>query len=90
MAKFRKKPVVIEAIRWTGEYDSMTDRPEWFEEACVIGTVLYNLGGPPVLTVKTLEGDHYAQPGDMIIRGIKGELYPCKPDIFEATYDSAE
>ena len=88
MAKFRKKPVVIEAIEWTGDYDTLPEHPEWFEEACVRGTVIQGAG--PELTVCTLEGNHTAIVGDMIIQGVKGELYPCKADIFALTYEAVE
>ncbi len=73
MAKFRKKPVVIEAEQFTGQ-----DVPHCVRK--VIGDV-------PVLEIQTLEGTMLAMPGDWIITGIKGERYPCKPDIFAATYE---
>lgn len=81
MAKFRKKPVEIEA--WQNGSDEK--QPLWFIQAAVSGTVVAN--ADRTLTIKTLEGDHLAQPDDWIICGVKGELYPCKPDIFAATYD---
>jgi hypothetical protein len=79
--KFRKKPVVIEAMQWCGEdrsgeiYNFMkgTNRGICFDE--------------PFLRIKTLEGEMTADKGDWIIKGVKGEFYPCKPDIFEATYE---
>lgn len=80
MPKFRKKPVEIEAIKWTGDnidqIISLTGSSE-------------NLGGPVggKLGIFTLEGAMNADIGDWIIRGVKGELYPCKPDIFAATYE---
>lgn len=72
--KFRKKPVVIEATQWFKH----GDHPD-----VVPGT----LSGMPVNVVRTLEGDMFVSPGDWIITGVKGEHYPCKPDIFEATYE---
>ncbi len=84
MAKFRKKPVVIEAVQWLNKKIVVPPGPEWFLEAeqrgivCLAGTSLF---------IKTLEGEMEAKPGDWIIRGVKGEIYPCKPDIFEATHD---
>lgn len=81
MAKFRKKPVVIDAVRWQGSSDDYlaimklaTDSPcaPYFGEG---------------LRIKTLEGTMRADIGDWIIRGVKGELYPCKNNIFEATYE---
>lgn len=79
--KFRKKPVVIEAFQWQ---PGMV-LPSYFAEA------QYAIGeGGKVLFINTLEGTMTAQPGDWVIQGVKGELYPCKPDIFEATYEAAE
>lgn len=89
MSQWRKKPVVIEAFRWTGGPDQMED-PEWIVEAIKAGTVRFQDSGTPnvAMLIDTLEGTHRADPGDWIIRGVKGELYPCKPDIFAATYDA--
>jgi hypothetical protein len=85
MALFRKKPVIIEARQLT--YEALDEIKEW-------------CGGhywsePPMravtgLTIHTLEGDHEARFGDWIIKGVKGEFYPCKPDIFAISYDSVE
>ncbi len=75
--KFRKKPVVIEAMQWF----KMGDHPQVIEAT---------LSGMPICLIETLEGDHIVSPGDWIITGIKGEHYPCKPDIFEATYEPVE
>jgi hypothetical protein len=78
--KFRKKPVVIEATQWFNHGDHpavtafFTHDPQQFGYGWV----------------KTLEGGHIVTPGDWIIRGVQGELYPCKPDIFEATYEKVE
>lgn len=91
--KFRKKPVVIDAIQFLGHNvdeinafvgENLKIHSE-FENAYVLGE------GPPVysLVIPTLEGPHRAMPGDYIIRGVKGEHYPCKPDIFEMTYEPA-
>lgn len=104
MTKYRKKPVVIDAFKWTGGHDQVED-PEWIVEAIDEGVAeikrLYNtslgeiteectldtVSSSIVLQIKTLEGLMAAQPGDYIIRGVVGEIYPCKPDIFEATYE---
>lgn len=80
--KYRKKPVVIEAFQWLRE-----EVPSWWNEAS--GGFQIEVATGAVL-MPTLEGTMKAQPGDWIIRGIKGELYPCKPDIFEATYEKVE
>jgi hypothetical protein len=87
MAKFRKKPVVIEAIRVSMTLGIISEVPEWIKDA-VRSQVLHEARDNG-WTIKTLEGDMRADPGDWIIRGVKGELYPCKPDIFAATYDPA-
>ena len=77
--KFRKKPVVIEATQWY----KMGDHP-----AVVKPSVNWDDG--ECGWVRTLEGGHLVSPGDWIITGVKGEHYPCKPDIFEQTYEAAE
>ena len=83
MAKFRKKPVVIEAIQWTG--NNLEEVRKFGDDA--IGIWWFNHG---TLQIKTLEGNMTASPNDWIIRGIEGECYPCKPSIFEATYEPME
>ena len=89
MAQYRKKPVIIEAFQWTGGPDQ-TDDPEWACAAIKAGVMHFeNVGTPEVaLFIDTLEGTHRANRGDYIIQGIRGELYPCREDIFEATYDA--
>lgn len=79
--KFRKKPVEVEAIQWTGEN---VGEIKWFAGLDV--SVQY-LEKPPTLKIHTLEGIMTARPGDWIIKGVKGEFYPCKQDIFEKTYE---
>lgn len=88
MPKFRKKPVVIEAHRlpFVGETPSAAFM-EFLERApddVIVSD--YDEG----LAISTLEGVMRADPGDWIIKGVKGEFYPCKPDIFEATYERVE
>ena len=78
--KFRKKPVVIEAIQYDGSRENLASILKLGNSSIM----LY----PDHLVIKTLEGNHRADKGDWIIRGIKGELYPCKPDIFEQTYEA--
>lgn len=90
MAKYRKKPVEIEAFQYDGDFtnkDGCYYVPAWAVHANVEGTLYFEDGE---LYVKTLEGIHHASVGDYIIRGVKGELYPCKPDIFEMTYGAVE
>jgi len=84
--KFRKKPVEIEAVQWTGEnIEEMTEHLE----GAVVGNLGFIVEDAPI-TITTLEGDHRADIGDWIIKGVKGEFYPCKPDIFEQTYELVE
>lgn len=105
MAKYRKKPVVIDAVLFDGKCVGASDEfrnvvpgtcPEWFP-AVVPEThpdnkfanpgEIFFAGGR--LCIGTLEGTMVAEAGDWIIRGVKGEIYPCKPDIFAATYEPA-
>ncbi len=81
MAKFRKKPVVIEAVQFDGTLASIE---------CLGIPECEQMLGSRTVTINTLEGKMTAQPGDWIIRGVKGEFYPCKPEIFEATYEPAD
>lgn len=78
MAKYRKKPVVIDAIQWNGNKDMLP------EIKTFMGYFQYANGN---LIIQTLEGNMQASPGDYIIKGVNGEFYPCKPDIFEKTYE---
>lgn len=94
-AKYRKKPVVIEAMLWNGvdiedalafvDFEKLPNPPD-------SAYVDPGVGFTPALgtlDIPTLEGVMTAQPGDFIIKGVKGEFYPCKPDIFDATYEPA-
>ena len=83
--KYRKKPVVIEAIQLPQRGDENTS--EFLTWADENGFENYESGRDETLIITTLEGDMEAQPGDYIIKGVKGEFYPCKPDIFEMTYE---
>lgn len=90
MAKYRKRPVVIEAFRWTGDQHQIED-PEWIVDAIREGRVWVILSNTDTqLEISTLEGNHLANIGDYIIKGVKGEIYPCKPDIFEMTYEEVQ
>jgi hypothetical protein len=82
--KFKKKPVVIEATQWfkDGDHNAVLKCPL---DGLPSG---YKLGYHG--WVQTLEGGHIVSPGDWIITGVQGETYPCKPDIFEMTYESAD
>lgn len=90
MAMYRKKPVVIEAVQFRGFLSSngqvnLSDKPEWLKEA--FGNEIGFFGDEGKLTIKTLEGEMLVSEGDYIIKGVQGEFYPCKPDIFEQTYE---
>lgn len=89
MAKFRKKPVVIEAFLWTGGPDQ-TEDPVWICDAIREGKVFFdkNRSEGVTMKIKTLEGEMTASRGDYIIQGVNGEIYPCKPDIFNKTYEA--
>ena len=82
--KFRKKPVVIEAVQWDGtntiQIEEFINKGLRKQMDCWNNKVVS-------LIIPTLEGEHIASINDWIIRGVKGEFYPCKPDIFEQTYD---
>lgn len=82
MAKYRKKPVEIEAVLWDG--NKVSETTPWISEALKNDTIMRY--GDKVV-IRTLEGQLFANPGDYIIKGVKGELYPCKPDIFNETYE---
>lgn len=92
MAQFRKKPVVIEAVQNNGMWSTVRN---WFIEITGPDRLIMPVGSfPPItlnedgsLSIHTLEGTMKADVGDWVIRGGKGEYYPCKPDIFEATYE---
>ena len=93
MAKFRKRPVIIEAVQWLGDN---TDEILLFLESDLSEFAKgsgrhYRIDKSRVaggLIIKTLEGEHLASPGDWIIKGVEGEYYPCKPDIFKSTYEA--
>lgn len=81
MPFFRKKPVVIEAVQWDGH--NIQDMHDFMQSSRI------NYNGAGELYIPTLEGEMTASPGDWIIKGVNGEFYPCKPDIFLKTYDLA-
>ncbi|EEG49332.1 hypothetical protein [Blautia hydrogenotrophica] len=100
--KYRKRPVVIEAFQYDGDMINSSGKPyvpEWAISAVNNNTMYYDgselfihtLEGDHHVTelfIHTLEGDHHVTVGDYVIQGINGELYPCKPDIFEKTYEA--
>lgn len=93
--KFRKKPVEIEAFQMTVARRLSNDEwPAWLHRAWNSGNVFPQdwpkSDGTDQLVINTMEGQMVVSFGDWIIRGIHGELYPCKPDIFEKTYERAD
>lgn len=92
--EYRKKPVIVNAWQYDGDLQNSDGEfycPPWVEKAFSEGTLYYDAldGSPSELFVKTLEGDHHASVGDYIIKGVAGELYPCKSEIFNQTYELA-
>lgn len=101
MPFFRKKPVMIEAVRfdriaffeqnrYSIEFDTAADLPKWLRDALIDEDVRPSALRDGCLVVRTLEGEHIALPGDWIVRGVKGELYPCKDEIFAMTYEPVD
>lgn len=90
--KYKKKPVVVEAIQWTG---NTTEIKEFCGNNCSynVDDSAWNVGKDiphEELVIHTLEGEMKASRNDYIIKGVNGEFYPCKPDVFEKTYELAE
>ena len=97
MAKYRKKPVVVEAFQYNGDLMGRNGKfyvPDWAEKACEEGILFYGNGtrekAPWELYIKTLKGILFVNVGDYVIQGVKGEIYSCKPDIFEMTYNKVD
>ena len=94
MSRFRKKPVVIEARQFTDEEGGLASEIVRWIEANIAddehgpGPAVYWTGN--TIAICTLEGVMHAGIGDWVIQGVKGEFYPCKPDIFDATYEPAD
>ena len=99
MSKFRKKPIVIDAVQWNGGnvevvlpfiQDGKPDLSHLPSDGMHVTPGIGHTVPTGELHIPTLEGVLTAKPGDWIIRGVKGEFYPCKPDIFAATYEAVE
>ncbi|MCF6120543.1 hypothetical protein L2449_27340 [Mesorhizobium muleiense] len=90
MPQFRKKPVVIEALQFDGSWTSAKPILDWMGESWPLDVShpRWSDRDGGLLFVTTLEGVMTAQPHDWIIKGVQGEFYPCKPDIFAATYEA--
>lgn len=87
MNKWRKRPVIIEAVQFLDRVEAMKPLADFLPDGIVPQE---DLNGNMFLIIPTLEGDHRANEGDYIIRGVKGEFYPCKPDIFHMTYEKVQ
>ena len=94
MSKYRKKPAEIEAILWNGynrnEIDNFITGTSYYFSQFAIDNGTTALDVINVIVIKTLEGEMMAFPNDYIIKGVNGEYYPCKPDIFWKTYEMVE
>ena len=104
MKRYRKRPVEVEAVRFDGTPESGDAIISWANDPGVKSVEFHPFladtfrGDPkvyvahpdPYMRIETLEGTMVASVGDWVIRGVKGEYYPCKPDIFEATYEPVE
>lgn len=93
--EWRKKPVVIEAVRWKEDWKDhlsleLPNVPIWAKEAYQNGWFRPNIKQNGRWQIKTLEGNMQLHPGDWLIRGVQGELYPCKHDIFVKTYEKVK
>ena len=84
--RYRKKPVVIEAIQFKDTVDCLKAIADFMD----VVTVSYYNEDDPLIKISTLDGIMHAKEGDFIIKGVKGEFYPCKTDIFKTTYDEVE
>ncbi|WP_214771479.1 hypothetical protein [Exiguobacterium sp. s133] len=93
--KYRKKPVVIEAVKLEDEYKSIVESIEFVYSIGMetsewgMNSTVRSVKEDGGFSIETLEGNMFAKFGDYIIKGVQGEFYPCKPDIFEATYEKA-
>ncbi len=90
MKRYRKKPVIIEAVQFTGTEDNLSLLRDFIDRDITVFRKSFPHGQITNIEIETLEGDHIANIGDYIIKGVKGEHYPCKPDIFEMTYEKVE
>ena len=88
--KARKKPVVIEFIQYDGTPESNREIIDWTRGSKTPATMDKNMYDQRQLSIETLEGAHWVTKGDYVIKGVAGEFYPCKPEIFEQTYEEIE
>ncbi len=84
--KYRKKPIIVEAVLWTGDVDNV-EAPEWFKNNMKNGNIRR---AGKALVINTMEGNMYCCVGDYVVQGVKAEVYPIHPDIFKLTYEKVE
>lgn len=87
MGEYRKRPVIVEAYRWDGTAEGAAEICEWMTRHGQEHHYAHSRAFASVISIATLEGMTYASAGDWVIRGVRGEFYPCKPDIFDATHE---
>lgn len=92
MTAYRKRPVVVDAYEFIADSAYLDNMPDWLNDAYEDGRAFTVANGPDcsemmLVRIPTLEGTMDAWPGDWIIQGVRGELYPCKPDVFALTYE---
>ena len=92
--KYKKRPIVVDAFQWLG-IQAKPEFPEWLTSAFQAGDAWLRLTSSAwiaelIIMINTLEGKSAANVGDWIIQGVEGEIYPCKPSIFEKTYEPVE
>ena len=91
MMKYRKRPIVIEATQWDGTYQDKVRIEKLFIDLVSTSQSYHEKNNTVSLwAISTLEGSFQVSPKDYLIKGVKGEFYPCKPDIFEMTYEEVE
>ncbi len=91
LKKYRKKPVVVEAMQFDGSKGVAGDILDWAGPKCGMEMRYTSMPDHPcILVIQTLEGEMRALDSDFGIKGVKGEFYPCKEDIFEATYEEVD
>lgn len=93
--RYKKKPIVVDAFQYNGDLIGSSGKyyvPDWAVEAFSNEDMFYSktVDSPSELFIKTLEGNMRCNVGDYVIKGVNGEFYPCKPDIFEQTYDEVK
>jgi hypothetical protein len=87
MSFFRKKPVVVEAVQWNGTSDDIMAIKKAFPKLITHSIMIDSITKEIDWSIQTKEGHHKVSQWDWIVKGVKGEFYPCKPDVFQMTYE---